>query len=394
MTGGRRDRARRQPTHPGALLFTPLALRGVTLRNRIVVSPMCQYASVDGAPVDWHLAHLGRYAIGGAGLVFYEETAVEARGRKTHACAGIYRDDHVPAYRRVARMIRDIGATAGIQLGHSGRKASVKSAMQDWAPLTEADAREGQPPWQGVAPSALPAGPGKHVPREMDRDDIRAVIDAFRAATRRALEAEFEVLEIHGAHGYLLHQFLSPISNRRTDAYGGDREARMRFPLEVAEAVRAAWPAELPLFYRVSAIDGAGGAWSLNDSVAFARALAERGVDVVDCSSGGITGDTDMRAAPAAPGGQVPFAERLRREAGVMTMAVGFITEPGQAEAILREGRADLVGMARELMYHADWPVHAAHALGVPDHLRLFPPPYAHRLLRREEILRGQRDED
>lgn len=376
------------------MLFTPLTLRGVTVKNRIVVSPMCQYASVDGAPGDWHLAHLGRYAIGGAGIVFYEETAVEARGRKTHSCAGIYRDEHVAAFRRIANLIRDIGATPAIQLGHSGRKASVKSAMSDWAPLTNADARKGMPPWQGIAPSALPSGPGRHVPKEMTQDDIRTVIHAYREATRRAMDAEFDILEIHGAHGYLLHQFLSPISNRRTDGYGGDREGRMRFPLEVAETVRAAWPDDRPLFYRVSAIDGPGGAWTLDDTVVFARALRERGVDVVDCSSGGIRGTSRMVGAPAVPGGQVPFAERVRREAGVSTMAVGFITEPDQAEAILRAGQADLIGMARELMYHADWPVHAARALGRSNYLQLFPPPYAHRLLRREEVLRGDREED
>jgi len=368
-------------------LFEPWSQGQVRLKNRIVVSPMCQYASVDGEPVDWHYAHMGRYAIGGAGLTFYEETAVEARGRKTYACAGLYSDTQLPAYRAMAGFLAGLGTVPAIQLGHAGRKASVKSAMQDWAPLDESDAQQGQPPWQGVAPSALPAAPGKHIPREMDRADMDEVIRAFAEATRRACQAGFQVLEIHGAHGYLLHQFLSPISNRRRDGYGGERSARMRFPLEVTEAVRAAWPGDRPLFYRVSAVDGAGGEWDLDDTVVLARALAARGVDVVDCSSGGITGTSGMPAVAAGPGNQVAFAERIRRDAGVATMAVGFITRAAQAEQILARGQADLIAMARELMYNADWPVHAARELGLKDPFGLFPESYAHRLVRREEAL-------
>lgn len=373
------------------LLFSPYELRSLRLKNRIVVSPMCQYASDDGSPVDWHFGHLGRYAIGGAAVVFYEETAVESRGRKTHDCAGLWRDEQVPAFRRIARFLGDLGSVPAMQLGHSGRKASVKSAMNDWTPLGPDDAEAGRPPWQGVSPSALPAAPGKHIPKAMDREDIDTVIEAFAAATRRTAEADFQILEIHGAHGYLLHQFLSPLSNLRSDEYGGSRANRMRFCLEVAEAVREAWPADRPLFYRVSSVDGAGGVWNMDDTVEFARCLAARGVDVIDCSSGGITGGTDMPGVKPVAGNQVGFAERVRREAGLPSMAVGFITQAQQAERILQQGQADLIAMARELMYHADWPVHAARELGVAAAYELFPPSYTHRLVRRDEALRGER---
>lgn len=372
-------------------LFTPITLRGVTARNRLMVSPMCQYASDDGGPTDWHLVNLGRYVLGGAGIVFAEETAVEARGRKTYQCAGIYDDRHIEPYRRISRFIKEWGAVPAIQIGHSGRKASCHGAMKDWAPLTAADAERGEPPWQGVAPSPIPMGPGSGTPKEMDRDDIHTVLEAWGRAARRAAEAGFEILEIHGAHGYLIHQFLSPLTNRRQDAYGGDRAGRMRFALEVTETVRAVWPDEYPLFFRVSSVDGKGGLWDIEDTIELARALKELGVDAVDCSSGGITGSSAMPIVPRVPGYQVRYAERVRREAGVMTIAVGLLTEPEQAEAVLAEGQADLIAMARELMYNADWPVHAAGVLGVEDHLDLLPAPYAQRLKRRETVLRLNR---
>jgi 2,4-dienoyl-CoA reductase-like NADH-dependent reductase (Old Yellow Enzyme family) len=367
-----------------SLLFTPVTLRGVTVRNRIVVSPMCQYASVDGAPTDWQLVHFGRYAMGGAGIVFGEETAVEARGRKTYHCAGIWNAHQVKAYRRVTDFIKEMGAVPAIQLGHCGRNAGSHGAMQEWRPLDERDARAGQPPWRGLAPSPIPARRGFAVPIEMDQDDIRTVLAAFRDATHRAVDAGYEICEIHGAHGYLIHQFLSPLSNLRTDGYGGGRTARMRFALEVAETVRAAWPADKPLFFRVSAVDGKGGLWGIDDTVELARELGRRDVDLVDCSSGGISGDSPMPLVPRVPGYQVPYASRVRREAGVMSMAVGLITEPHQAEAVLREGHADLVAMARELMVHADWPLRAAKAL-TDDPFGLMTPSIAHRLRRREE---------
>jgi len=368
------------------LLLSPCTLRGLTLRNRVVVSPMCQYASRDGAPGDWHLVHLGKFALGGAGLVFCEETAVEERGRKTHGCAGIYADGHVPAYRRITDFIRGAGAAPGIQLGHAGRKASCGPPWTNFRPLTEDDARRGMAPWRGVSASMLPAKAGALVPEALDGDQIRAMVETWRRAAVRSVDAGFEVCEIHGAHGYLIHQFLSPLANRRGDEWGGSLAGRMRFALAIAEAVRAAWPADRPVFFRVSAVDGEGGSWDMDDTVALARALRERGVDVVTCSSGGINGPLNMAVVPRVPGYQVPYAERVRREAGVAACAVGLITEPAQAEAVLREGRADLIALARELMVDPNWPVRAARELGMPQPLDLLPPDYAWWLKRREDI--------
>ena len=371
------------------LLFSPLALRGVTARNRIVASPMCQYASVDGAPTDWHLVHFGRFALGGAGIVFCEETAVEPQGRKTYDCAGIYRDDQAAAYRRIADFIRSMGAVPAIQLGHCGRRAATRGFMEGFAPLTEDDARAARPPWQGVSASALAEGPAGIVPRAMDRDDIRRNVAAWRDAARRSVDAGFDLCEIHGAHGYLIHQFLSPVSNRRTDAYGGTREGRMRFALEVAEAVREAWPADRPLFFRTSAVDGPGGEWAMDDTVALALALKERGVDAIDCSSGGISGDGDLAPVPRVPGFQAGYASEIRRRCGVPTVAVGLITDAAHAERILRDGHADLIALARELMFDPNWPMRAAHELGHRDPFGLLPRSEAFRLRLREAHARG-----
>lgn len=366
-------------------LFQPVTIRGVTARNRIVASPMCQYKSVDGCPTDWHFVHMGRYALGGAGIVFYEETAVEDRGRKTHGCAGLFRDDQIPGFRRVADLVRSLGAVPAIQLGHAGGKASAHGPLADRAPLTEADAREGRPPWRRLSSSAVATGRGLPVPDEMTKADIATVIDAWAAAARRSLVAGFDILEIHGAHGYLIQQFLSPLINRRTDEYGGDRAGRMRFALEIARAVREAWPQDRPLFFRVSSVDGKGGVWSLDDTVALARELGTCGIDVIDCSSGGLEGATQMPPVPRVPGFHLPFARRVKAELGMMTMAPGLITEARQAEAILREGAVDLIGMARELMYNSDWPVHAARELGLDSYLEIFPRDFTFRLKARIE---------
>jgi 2,4-dienoyl-CoA reductase-like NADH-dependent reductase (Old Yellow Enzyme family) len=370
----------------GPLLFTPCTLRGLTLRNRVVASPMCQYRSRDGAATDWHLVHLGKFAMGGAGLVFCEETAVEARGRKTYACAGMYDDSHVVAARRITDFLHEAGAAAGIQLGHAGRKASCGPPWTNFRPLNDADARQGMPPWRGVSSSALAAKPGALVPGELDEDGIQAMIRTWRIAARRSVDAGFDVCEVHGAHGYLIHQFLSPLANRRTDAWGGDLQGRMRLALEISEAVRQEWPRDKPVFFRVSAVDGDGGAWDMDDTVALARALRERGIDVVTCSSGGINGPLNMAVVPRTPGYQVPYAARVRREAQIPTCAVGLITEPEQAERILREGGADLIALARELMANPNWPAHAARELGMPAHLDLLTPDYAWWLKRREDI--------
>ena len=383
-------------TGPTPRLFTPIALRSLTARNRIAVSPMSQYCAVDGAPTDWHLVHLGKFATGGAGIVFVEETAVEARSRKTYACPGIYTDAQARAWRRITDFLRAQGALAAIQLGHAGRKVATKAPWDGFAPLTGEDAALGKPPWRGLAPSPIPFRPDALVPIEMDRDDIRQVIAAHVEAANRSCDAGFDICEIHGAHGYIIQQFLSPITNRRTDAYGGDLAGRMRFCLELIEAVRAAWPADRPLFFRASCVDGKAGAgsggWELGDTVALARELKTRGVDVIDCSSGGIEGPLTLAVVPRVPGYHVPFAERIRREADIPTMAVGLITEAAQAEGYLAAGRCDLVALARELMWDPNWPMHAAQALGGVDPFELAPRSYAWWLRRREETRKVSRD--
>ena len=367
------------------LLFTPITIRGVTSKNRIVVSPMCQYNSDDGGPGDWQMMHIGRLAVGGAGIIFGEETGVEARGRKTYKCAGIWDDKHIPMYRKLTDFIKEQDAVPAIQLGHAGRKASCHTATEDWRPLEDKDAADGMPPWQGLAPSALDQLPRRFIPKAMDQNDIRTVLDAWREATRRSMDAGYDILEIHGAHGYLIHQFLSPVSNHRNDAYGGDRAGRMRFALEVAEVVRDAWPQDKPLFFRVSAVDGEGGIWSLEDTVALSKELKDRDIDLVDCSSGGISGDSEMPMVPRIEQFQAGFADRVRREAGIMTIAVGGITQAQQAEDILQSGRADLVALAREFLWNADWAAHAAKELGAVDPYGQMPHEYAYRLRQREK---------
>lgn len=368
------------------LLFTPITLRSVTLRNRIVASPMCQYHSVDGGPGAWQMINFGKFAVGGAGLVFGEETAIEPHGRKTYSCAGLWNNDHVEAYRRINDFIREQGAVPAVQLGHSGGKGSCHGALQDWAPLTDESAACGMAPWTCMVPSRRASPAPWPRQREMDASNIRQHMRLWQEAAARAVDAGYQILEIHGAHGYIIHQFLSPLTNRRQDAYGGSRENRMRFALEVAETVRAAWPRELPLFFRVSAVDGRGGIWDLDDTVALAAALKDRGVDVIDCSSGGISGDSSMPVVRRVPGYQVPFAEKVRRDTGCATMAVGLITDPEQAEGILQAGQADLVALARELIWNPNWPVHAAVRMMGQDAYQLLPPEQSVRLIRREVI--------
>jgi 2,4-dienoyl-CoA reductase-like NADH-dependent reductase (Old Yellow Enzyme family) len=376
------------PDLPLPLLFSPIDLGGLTARNRVVVSPMCQYSSEGGGPTDYHLVHLGQFAMGGAGIVFCEETSVEARGRKSYHCAGIYDDAHVPQYRRINDFIRAHGAIPAIQLGHAGRKGSACEPWEGYRPLTDADAVRGSPPWRTVSSSELAASERAPLPHALDRDEIRAVIARWREAALRALDAGYDLVEVHAAHGYLIHQFLSPLANKRTDAYGGDLEGRMRLCLEILEAVRGAWPSDRPLFMRVSAVDGVNGAWNVDDTVALARAAKERGVAVVTPSSGGIAGPGTAAPVPRLPGYHVPYAERVRREAGVMTIAVGLITEARHAEAILRGGQADLVALAREFLWNPHWPAHAARELGVPGYLDLLPRGYAWWLKRREDTRR------
>ncbi|MBI3791257.1 MAG: NADH:flavin oxidoreductase/NADH oxidase [Gemmatimonadetes bacterium] len=339
-------------------LFSPFALRGLTLRNRIGVSPMCQYSSTDGFANDWHLVHLGALATGGAGLVFTEATAVVPEGRISAFDLGLWDDAHVPMLRRIADFIRAQGAAAGVQLAHAGRKASVRRPWEGHGAVSPAEGG-----WTDVmAPSAIAFAEDYAAPQALDLAGIARVTDAFVAATRRALAAGFQVIELHAAHGYLLHEFLSPISNLRTDGYGGPFAHRVRLVREVVRAIRAAWPAELPLVVRISASDWTEGGWTVEDSVALARLLADDGADLIDCSSGGNVSGARITVGP---GYQVPFARAVRAGAGVPTGAVGMITEPQQAEAIIAGGDADLVFLARELLRNPRWPLAAARALGV-----------------------------
>lgn len=317
---------------------------------------MCEYSSEDGFASDWHLVHLGCRAQGGAGLVMIEASAVLSEGRISIGDLGIWKDEHIEKLAQIARFIHSQGARAGIQLAHAGRKGSMTVPFGGERLLTPEEGR-----WEPVGPSAIPFSPNYAVPRALDEAGIAGVVEAFAAAARRADAAGFDFVEIHGAHGYLLHEFMSPLANRRTDQYGGALENRIRLPLEVADAVRAAWPEHLPLFMRISATDWAEGGWSPDESVELARQLRGRGVDLVDVSSGGQVPNAKI---PAGPGFQVPFAERIRKEAGIPTAAVGLITAPQQANEIIANGQADIVLLAREMLRDPYWPLHAASALG------------------------------
>ena len=338
-------------------LFTPLRLHDVTFRNRIAVSPMCQYSCVDGFATDWHLVHLGSRAVGGAGLVMVEASAVEARGRISPSDSGIWKDDHIPPLARIAAFLREQGAAAGVQLAHAGRKASVKRPWEGGAAIPESMGG-----WKTIAPSAIPFRPEDPAPEELSEAGMETVVSAFAAAAGRALEAGFQVLEIHAAHGYLIHQFLSPLSNQRIDQYGGNLYHRMGFALDVIRAVRRVWPPNLPLFLRISATDWVEGGWTIDESVSLSKCARDLGVDLIDCSSGGLS---PLQKIPLGPGYQVPFAERIRHEAGIATGAVGLITTPAQANEIVRSGKADLVLLAREFLRDPYFPLHAAKALGV-----------------------------
>ncbi len=368
-------------------LFAPLALRGVTLPNRIVISPMQQYmAGDDGAPTGFHRQHYGRLALGGPGLLVTEALAVVPEGRVTRHDLGVWSDDHVPALAGLVEEIARSGAVPGTQLIHAGRKGSVSRPWEGYAPLHDGG---GDRPWTTVAASAVPANPGWHVPVALDADGIARLLEHYAQAARRAADAGFRVLNIHAAHGYLLHSFLSPLANRRDDAWGGDFEGRIRLLLQVVEAVRSQWPGDRPLMVRLSCVDDQPGGWSLDESVALARRLGAAGVDVVDCSSGGLGERTTTRMVRRPEGYQVPYAERIRAEAGVPTMAVGLITTPGFADAAVRDGRADLVAIGREALHDPHWPLRAARALGVDDRFERWPPSWGWWLDKRERAARA-----
>ncbi len=339
-------------------LFSPLTLRSLTLRNRVGVSPMCQYSSENGFATDWHFVHLGAFATGGAGLVISEAIAVTPEGRISPYDLGLWDDAHIPMLRRITEFCRAQGAVMGIQLAHAGRKASARRPWeQPGGAISVADGG-----WDNVmAPSAVPFAPNFARPHALSIDGIAHVIASFQSAARRAIEAGFQVAELHAAHGYLLHQFLSPIANQRTDQYGGSFDNRVRLLLEVTDAVRAEWPPELPILVRLSATDWADGGWSIEDTVRLAMLLKARGVDVIDCSSGGLAAHQQITIGP---GYQVPFARRVREDVGIATAAVGLITEAAQAEEIVASGSADMVLLARALLRNPRWPLMAAHTLG------------------------------
>ena len=338
-------------------LFSPLTLRGITLANRVAVSPMCEYSSADGFANDWHLVHLGSRAVGGAGLVFTEATAVVPEGRISPEDLGIWKDEHIPMLARITSFIREHGSVPGIQLAHAGRKASTAAPWKGGKPI---GAEEGG--WRPIfAPSAIPFDHGYQTPAALDTAGVRQLVSSFASATRRALDAGFQIIELHAAHGYLINEFLSPLSNTRTDEYGGSFENRTRVLREIIEAIRETWPESLPLFVRVSATEWTDGGWDIEQSVELARMIAPLGVDLIDCSSGG---NVPKVRIPTGPGYQVPLAERVRSESAVRTGAVGLITSARQADEIVRSGQADLVLLAREELRDPYFPLHAARELG------------------------------
>ena len=367
-----------------SLLFSPMELRGVRIRNRVVVSPMLTYAAENGYVQDLHALHYGKLAYGGAGLVFVESTKADPRGASTPRDLGIWKDEFIPGLTQIASTIKSYGATAGIQIGHSGRKARRSVPWEGREPLASHPGLDHGEEWELVAPSEIAHSNAFAAPRALSIEDIEDLIEGYGAAVERVKKAGFDVLEIHGAHGYLIHQFLSPIANQRTDKYGGSDENRMRFALEIVDRVRQSWPDDKPLFIRLSAIDEAG--WSVEDSAAVARALKARGVDVIDCSSGGMTGGSIVTSGNSARYGyQVPLAESVRKLADIMTMAVGLIIHADQAEEILQSGKADLVAIGREMLNNPNWPMDAATKLGIDSPYSMVPPLYGFYLEKRSE---------
>ena len=339
-----------------SLLFSPLTIKSITLKNRIVVSPMCQYSCVDGFANDWHLVHLGSRAVGGAALIIQEASAVTAAGRISYGDMGIWKDEHIENLKRITSFIHANGAVAGIQLAHAGRKASCELP---W--LGGHQIKEGEHHWQTIAPSPIPFYETDTIPHELTKDEIAATVTAFKEAAARALKAGYQLVEIHAAHGYLINEFLSPLSNHRTDEYGGSFENRIQFLLEITAAVQTVWPAELPLFVRISASDWAEGGWTIDDSVKLSAILKTKGIDLIDASSGGTVSTAKINAGP---GYQVPFAAAIKKQSGILSGAVGIITTAEQAEEILRSQEADLIIMAREFLRDPYFPLHAAKTLG------------------------------
>ena len=362
-------------------LFRPFTLRGVTFSNRVVVTPMCQYVADDGHIVPWHLEHHGRFALGGVGGACVESTGVTREGRITPGCLGIYLDEHVDGLKKITATYHRHGIPVGIQISHAGRKASAAVPLEGAQPLASSDPDRA---WQIVGPSAIPMSDDWPVPHALTGDEIAELISAFEAAARRAVAAGFDFIEDHGAHGYLINSFFSPVANQRDDSWGGDLERRMAFPLGVSAAVRSAIPADMPLFFRTSVEDGFDGGVTVEDTIALARALKEKGVDLLDCSSGGIVGASGRAAERPSPGYLVPYASTVRAKADLPTMAVGLIVEAAQANDIIESGSADLVAMGRQLLADPNFVLHAAEALDHPDPYSLIPESYGFFLSRRK----------
>lgn len=363
------------------LLFTPLDIRGIRVANRLFVTPMCQYCADDGHAVSWHFAHHGRFSLSGIGGAMVEASSVTPAGRITPGCLGIYHDSHIEGLRRITDFYHERHIPVGIQLAHSGRKGSAAVPLEGGQPLLQSAPALA---WEAIAPSPIAMTDGWPVPREMSARDIGETIEAFAVAAERALAAGFDLIEIHGAHGYLINTFFSPLSNRRDDEWGGESlPNRMRFPLRIAEAIRARIPDEMPLFYRCSSVDGIEGGVTLGDSIELAKELKARGVDVIDCSSGGIIGPSGRALTKPSPGYLVQYAREIRKRAGIATMAVGLIVDPEQADSIIRNGDADLVALGRQLLEDPNFPYHAARALGHPRPTLVLPPSYAFFLERR-----------
>jgi len=341
-------------------LFSPIHIKSLTLRNRLVTSPMCQYSSTDGLANDWHLAHLGSFAVGGAGLVFTEATAVSPEGRISPNDLGIWKDEHIEPLKRITAFIKSQGAIPGMQLAHSGRKGSTAAP---WLGMGAVQPSDGG--WAPVAPSAEAFKEGDLVPAALSVEEIKVLVQKFQDAAKRALAAGFEVIELHGAHGYLINEFLSPLSNKRTDEYGGPFENRTRFLLEILDSVKKVWPADLPIFLRISATDWSEGGWNENDSVALAKLVKDKGIDLMDCSSGGNVPKVKI---PVGPLYQTQFAEKVKKESGILTGAVGMITSATEAEGIISNGQADLVFMAREMLRDPHFALRAAYELGAEVH--------------------------
>ncbi len=371
-----------------AQLFTPFKLRDIEFKNRIAVSPMSQYRAVDGFTNDWHLVHLGRFALGGAALVYAEATAVERDGRRTHGDLGIWDDAHVQGLARLADFISAEGAVPGLQITHAGRKASERRPWHGETPVDSEDEQlRNEAPWAAIAPSAIPYADGWPTPSAITESDIQRVIESFGAAARRAAEAGYKIIEVYAAHGFLGHQFLSPIANQRTDDWGGTLVNRMRFCVEVARAIRDNWPENYPLAFRLSATDWVDGGLEIEDTVAVAHALKKEGVDIIDCSTGGIGGKDRPRRMKIEQGFQVPFAEQVKREADLASMTVGFLWDAHRCEDIIAAGQADMIAIARELLDDPNWVLHAAQTLEADVDHKLWPVESGWWLMKRQRLL-------